>query len=282
MDVMTGIAFPGQGGRWAAVQQQLTGHRDHELVNALVDRLGREPEQLDPDDTRHVQPAVYVAGLVSAPSGADIAVGHSLGEITAAAWAGAIDPPAGIELLIERARLGHAVHVDRPGAMVAVNRWSRHRVEQLRREAQFVSGAVLDLAVVNSPTQMVLSGEVAAVDTAVALANDRGAVARRLPIGGAYHSTLLCGVLDRFEEFVRRIVTNPPRVPLVSSTTTEMVEDTDRLVETLTNALVDPVDWPATMTVLRTHGVDRIIDAGPGDTLIRLGRHLDGPATVQR
>lgn len=282
MEHAVGIAFPGQGGNWAATVRRLRDRRDHPLVQALREKLGSEPEELDGLDTRHAQPAVYVAGLVGDPIEADLAVGHSMGEITAAAWTGAIEELTGLDLLLTRADLGHRAHTGRPGAMAAVNRWDRNRVERLRREVQFASGEVLDIAVVNSETQIVVSGDVSAVDLAVDLANERGAVARRLPIGGAYHSTLLVGVVPAFRTAVRAAVTADPRVPVVSSTTAEVVDDAEQLVESLVRGLVGTVDWPGTLSALVDRGVSTLIDAGPGDTLLRLGRHLDGPSTVRR
>lgn len=276
-----GIAFPGQGGNWSATVRRLADHPDHPLVRALRERLRTDPADLDGHDTRHAQPAVYVASLVTAPADADVVVGHSLGEITAATWAGAIDPVTGLDLLVTRAELGHRAHTDRAGAMAAVNRWDRSRVELLRREAQFRSTATLDIAVINSETQIVLSGDSEAVDVAVELANDRGAVARRLPIGGAYHSTLLVGVTAAFGEAVRAAVTADPTVPIVSSTTGEILRDAEAVITALTGALVASVDWPRAMAAVDGTGVTSLIDAGPGDTLVRLGRHVDGPPTIR-
>lgn len=282
MEHAVGIAFPGQGGNWAATVRRLQDRPDHPLVRALREKLGAEPEDLDGLDTRHAQPAVYVAGLVGDPIEADLAVGHSMGEITAAAWTGAIEEPTGLDLLLARADLGHRAHTERPGAMAAVNRWDRNRVEELRREVQNERGGVLDLAVVNSETQIVLSGDRFAIEFAVELANERGAVARRLPIGGAYHSRLLREAIPEFRAAVRAAVTADPRVPIVSCTTATIVDDGEQLVESLVGGLVGTVDWPATLSTLLGRGVATLIDAGPGDTLLRLGRHLDGPSTVRR
>lgn len=284
MNHATAIAFPGQGGNWSATVRRLIDHRDHPLVRALRDRLDRDLQDLDGLDTRHAQPAVFVAGLVTAPdpSEAGLAVGHSMGEITAAAWAGAIEPVVGLDLLVTRAELGHRAHTDRPGAMVAVNRWDRLRVEELRRQAQFGSGGTLDVAVVNSESQIVLSGDESAVDLAVDLANGGGAVARRLPIGGAYHSTLMVGLVPAFREAVSSAVTSDPVIPVLSCTTAAVTSGADDLVAAIVGGLVGTVDWPRTVAALRTRFVSTIVDAGPGDTLVRLGRHLEGPPTVGR
>jgi [acyl-carrier-protein] S-malonyltransferase len=279
------IAFPGQGGDWRAVVATLHEHAAHPLAIALAEALGTDRwEDLDGLDTRVAQPAVYVAGLVAAPAAGPggeaitVALGHSLGEITAAAWAGAIDPMAGLALTVERGRLGDATQRRRPGAMAAINRWSEAQVDELRRELLERDEGELVVGVINSPTQLVLSGDLALIERAAAEANARGAVARRLPISGAYHSPLMAELLAGFRTEVERAVTAAPSVPVLSSTLQQAMTTPDALIDGLSRALVLPVDWPRTVAAA---GVARAIDAGPGDTLTRLARFVPGLQMVQ-
>jgi [acyl-carrier-protein] S-malonyltransferase len=275
------IAFPGQGGDWNAAIATLASAPAHPLVRALADRLGTDAwQQLDGLDTRNAQPVVYVAGLVGPASVARttsdvdvaVAVGHSLGELTAAAWAGALDPVDGLDLMVERGALGHRLHADRPGAMVAVNRWSRAQVDELRRSVEADLDGTLEVAVVNSPTQIVLSGDAALVDAATARANAAGAVARRLPIGGAYHSSLLAPAVPGFRARLATAVRATPSVPVVSSTLQRPLTTVEDLVDGLAQSLVLAVDWPATVETVVALGPTRALEAGPGDTLGRLAR----------
>jgi [acyl-carrier-protein] S-malonyltransferase len=278
MPAVTGpraIAFPGQGGDWRAAVEILRSQPADPLVLALADRLGTADwDALDGLDTAIAQPVIYVAGLVGPARDTDatLAMGHSLGEITAAAWAGAMAPEAGLDLMVARGALGAAGQAQRPGAMVAINRWHADEVDWLRRTVQAELGGVLDVAVTNSPTQIVLSGDAALVDAALERANDAGAVARRLPIGGAYHSTLMAPAVDGFRLAVRAAVSAAPRVPVLSSTSQRLLDDPDDLVEGLTRSLVLAVDWPATVAAAVATGCTRAIEAGPGDTLSRLAR----------
>jgi len=278
MPAVTGpraIAFPGQGGDWRAAVEILQAQAAHPLVTALVDRFGTSDwDALDGLDTAVAQPVVYVAGLVGPAAGVDatLAMGHSLGEITAAAWAGAIDPEAGLDLMIARGALGTAGQAERPGAMAAVNRWEAPQVEWLRRTVQADLGGVLDVAVTNSATQTVLSGDAALVDAAIERANEAGAVARLLPIGGAYHSSLMAPAVDGFRAAVESAVSGPPRVPVLSSTLQQLLGTPEELVDGLTRSLVLAVDWPATVAAAVAFGVERAVEAGPGDTLSRLAR----------
>lgn len=280
------IGFPGQGGDWRAGVATLEAFPAHPLVQALADRLGTGAWlELDPLDTRNAQPVTYVAGLVGAvadqpPAPIAVAIGHSLGEITAAAWAGAIEPVDGLDLMVARGRIGHELHRERPGAMAAVMRWDGARVEWLRRRILAEVPGVLEVAVVNSDTQRVLSGDALLVERAVELANAEGAVARLLPIGGAYHSPLLVPGVDRFARQVREAVQRDPRVAVVSSTSPRPHVEAADLAESLVRSLVLPVDWPAAVAAAVAAGAERLLDAGPGDTLTRLARFLpDLPAS---
>lgn len=278
------IAFPGQGGDWRAVVARLEQHPSHALVGALAERLGTGAwSSLDGADTAIAQPAIYVAGLVGEVAERTdpvLAMGHSLGELTAAAWAGALDPEGGLDAMVVRGRLGRDLQAARPGAMVAINRWSRPEVEALAAEVCGAGPEVLEVAVVNSPTQIVLSGDLAAIERVGELANERGAVARRLPIGGAYHSSLMEPARERFRDVVRSAVVAEPRVPVLSSTLHAPLRTIDELVEGLAASLVRAVDWPATVAAAVALGASDAIEAGPGDTLARLSRFAPELAIV--
>lgn len=261
---------------------RLSRFEDHPHVRLLFEHLGVAPAALRSDDTRHVQPATYVAGLVAAEaSDAALVMGHSLGEITAATWAGAIDVAAGLDLLRRRGELAREAHRERPGAMVAINRWPLDRIEVLRRRAQFRTGGVLDVAVINSPTQIVVSGDLEAIRAITTVANDSGAVARILPIDGAFHSSLLAGSVDRFRETVTAAVTTDPKVPMILGSAARACTTAAELIDLLALGLISTVDWPRAIGLAMAHGVTTLIDAGPGNTITRLGRHLRGPETVE-
>ncbi len=273
------IGFPGQGGDWKAALRTLEAHPDDGLVGRLADALGTADwASLDQLDTRHSQPVVFVAGLVACRSaGVDAdaltaVVGHSLGEITACCFAGAIEPHAGLDLVRTRAELGHAADADRPGAMVAVMRLPWAEVDWGRRAALATGPGVLEPAVANSDTQFVLSGDADVVDRIVPALEAAGGVTRRLPIGGAYHSPLLAGAVDRFAEAVARAVRSDPVVPVVASTTATPMRRAEDLAPTLSRSLVLAVDWPGTVDTLAGLGVRTALDAGPGEALVRLSR----------
>ena len=273
------VAFPGQGIDPIDLARILTEHAGDALVEALAAELGTASwADLDLADTRQAQPAILVAGLLAARDGIDpddvVAVaGHSFGEITALTFAGAIDPLAAIALVRRRADLCHAAQQRRPGAMAVVMRVDDGDLEWIRRQAVAATGACLDVAVVNGPGQVVLSGDRAAVDHAVAAVLAQEGVARLLAIGGAFHSPLLVDQVEPYGDAARAALQARPRVPLVSCTTQEQMREPDDLVTALARALVLPVRWTATVEALAAVPVDRFVDAGPGRTLVNLARH---------
>lgn len=283
----TVLAFPGQGGDWRDGLAVLENHRQEPLVAALADALGTDRwSDLDPLDTRNNQPVTYVAGLVGPAANVDYGevvsvLGHSLGEITAAAWAGAVDAVEGLDLVVERAALGNSYQAARPGAMAAFMRADAPTLEDLRRGVLADAGdeAVLVVAVTNSPTQHVLSGDENLVVAAVERANAAGGVARRLAIGGAYHSPLMAPAVEGFRARTRAAVRRAPSVPVVASTTGTALTEAAPLADALADALVRRVAWPTAVSATAGLGGRRAIDAGPGATLARLARFLDTDLT---
>jgi len=158
-------------------------------------------------------------------------------------------------------------------------------VERVRAGAIDVAGGSLELAVVNGERQLVLSGDVEPAEAAVDLAFEAGGVARRLGIGGAYHTTLLAHAVDRFREDALAAVAGDPVVPIVCSTA-GIVRHGAEVADVLSQALVRPVRWPDALQ--RAHddlGVTRGLDAGPGLTLATIAKHTPilpfvGPATI--
>lgn len=276
------VAFPGQGVDPVAACAALDAHAGHPLVAHLAAVTGRTAwAPADLADTRVAQPVIVAAGLLAAADAgladrAALAVGHSLGEITALAFAGSLAPEDAVALVAARAEAGHAAQEARPGRMVASLKLDLAAVEWARRRAVADAGGVLDVAVVNGPAQVVLSGDRATADRAADLVAEAGGVPRRLGIGGAFHSSLLAGAVAPFAARVAALDLAPPRIPVQLSTAPTLVEGPEGLAalpELLSRALVLPVDWVRTLHLLRDRGVAEAVDVGPGRTLANLADH---------
>lgn len=275
------ITFPGQGVEPFDLARILGSHRDHPLVDRLAAVVGTDSwATLDLLDTRIAQPAVYTASVVQAfaegsiePTSFVAAAGHSLGELSAFAYAGAFDPLAGLDLVVRRAELGHEQHRRRPGRMLVVMRLDEPAVEWVRRSVVALGGGVLEIAVVNGPGQFVLSGDVEATAIAMDLIAAAGGVGRPLTIGGAYHSPLMADAVDALADAITAMELRDPAIPVVSCTTHAVVRSSDQIAASLSRALVLPVRWVETVEALVALGATIALDAGPSRTLANLARY---------
>jgi [acyl-carrier-protein] S-malonyltransferase len=274
-----GVAFAGQGVQAEAITATLEGHRDHPLVGMLLARLGLlSVEALDLADTRVSQAATFVAGLAAAHSrfgpAADmpVAVGHSLGEITALAFARAIRPEDGLRLALARGRICHAAQRRRPGAMVAVIGLDHEAVERLRRQVVAEGHGVLEIAGINGRRQIVLSGDRAAVTAVAAHVEGSAARAVQLPIGGAFHSSLMSDALPRWRRALRSVTFVRSEITVVSCIDSRPHREPEAFRELLAAALVMPVRWVDTLDTVRGLGVHQMWEAGPGQVLRSLAR----------
>lgn len=276
------VAFPGQGVDPVRACAVVAEHAGHPLVAALAGLTGRsEWRPADLADTRAAQPVVVAAGLLAAeaaglrPDEVSCVAGHSLGEVTALAFVGVMTPEAALDLVVRRASIGHRFNQERPGRMIATLKVELDVVEAARSAAVAEVGGELELAVVNGPLQMVLSGDRATADRAADLVAEAGGVPRRLGIGGAFHSPLLAEGVADLAAAAAAVCTGTPVVPVVMSTSTAVIDagNVAAAPSLLGEALVRPVDWVRTMGALRDRGVALAVDAGPGRTLANLADH---------
>lgn len=274
------IAFPGQGAKHDLVVAALTRYRNDPLVERFLGQFGlATPADVDVRDTRMAQPAVYACGLaaVAAAFGPDyrapMTLGHSMGEITALAHAGAIDPVDGFELVCARGQICHAAQAEHRGAMLAVMGGSGPAdIEWMRRQAAALTGGVLEVAGLNGRTQTVLSGDQRSVEAAVAMAGSLALLVEVLPIGGAFHSPLLAASIEPWRAAVEAVPFSAPATVVISTIDTAPHTDPAELRELLVRALMLPVRWLEAITRVRESGHTRMCDAGPGETLKKLGR----------
>ena len=269
-DAQLALLFPGQGSQTAdmrdAVQSQLPDLLElarKEVSDDLFERAG--------EGTRWAQPAIFCAALagyevLKERFRADLMAGHSLGEITALVAADALDAADGLRLVAERGRL---MQEARGGGMIAV------RVRGDRGPVEEVAAATgLTIANDNAPDQLVLSGALDALDRAEESLRERKVRAKRLPVGGAFHSPLMEPAVAPFRDVVEEIDFREPRVPVLSCVTAAPFED---VREQLVAALTHPVRWTDVMSALREAGATTYVETGPGRVLTNLVRKsLDG------
>ena len=257
-----GFLFPGQGS-----PSHVDGgamRRRFDYVRQLYERTTL-PAGPDDTATEIAQPAIMtasIAGLrVLAELGiaALIAVGHSLGELAALHWAGAMDE----DTLLEIARVrGHAMRNggQRAGAMASIGAGLREVERLTDDEPVFIAG-------VNSPHQTVISGEPAAVDVVVKRALAEHLKAVRLPVSTAFHSPIVAGSVDVLTRHLANVNFNPLERVVVSTVTGEVLTSAANLPDLLLKQITSPVLFMNAATVAETEKIDLWLEVGPGQVL---------------
>jgi [acyl-carrier-protein] S-malonyltransferase len=227
------------------------------------------------------QPALFAVSAALAEVAADCGLepdfvtGHSLGEYTAAAAAGALDPGDAMRLVCERGRLMAAIQDESPGAMAATGGVSEERLAELC--AQAAEGDALGPANLNSPRQIVVSGTVGAVERLLALLDEEpGARAMRLPVGAAFHSTLMVPVRDALRGPLDETAIAAPRVPVVANHSGRPVADAEGVREALVEQIANPVRFADCVRSLADAGCTDFLELGPGKVLTGLVRQVAG------
>lgn len=274
-----GVAFPGQGTERDAMVDALQRHRTHPLVVEFHAVMGTsDVASLDFGDTAVAQPGTYVTSIAAVeaafgqPIDVPLALGHSLGELTAAACAGVIDVWSGFELAVRRGELCRAHNERRPGAMVAVMGAEPDGIEWLRRRVLVAIGGILEVAGINGRRQTVLSGDPSAVTEMIRLAEDEELKTVVLPISGPFHSPLMVEVIPAWREAVEAVTFREGTGTFVSTIDAQVHRDPGEIRELLVRALLLPVRWREAVHTARQCGALRLWDAGPGDTLHKLGK----------
>ncbi|MBV9344334.1 MAG: ACP S-malonyltransferase [Gammaproteobacteria bacterium] len=237
--------------------------------------------------TERTQPALLAAGMAAyrawrARGGIVPAcvAGHSLGEFTALVCAGALEFAAAVDLVRTRGQLMQAAVPSGSGAMAAILGLEDAQVEEACREA--AAGAVVEAVNFNSPGQVVIAGEQAAVARAIEAAKARGAKrAVLLPVSVPAHSSLMRPAAEQFAQCLRETRFSRPTLAYVSAVDAATHEDPEELRALLTRQLFSPVRWTQTVRAIAARGVRALVECGPGKVLTALNRRSESRGGMQ-
>lgn len=284
------LLFPGQGSQKVGMGADLAeaDRRACAVFESADAALGIPLSRLcfeGPDEelmrTEHAQPALLTHGAAAWAAVRDVlaphvraAAGHSLGEFTAYHAAGALSLSAALHVVRRRGELMAMSGARRPGGMAAILGANEAIVEAACRGAS-ESGTVVP-ANYNAPDQIVISGEVEAVERAMVLAREGGAKrAIRLKVSGAFHSPLMAEAADGLEAALEAASFAPPDFPIYANVSAEPVTEPDAARRLLLEQLASPVQWTGTVRTLTARYPDALfVELGPGVVLSNLVKRI--------
>ena len=291
----TAFLFPGQGSQFVGMGRDLYDRQP--AARALFDeadaRLGFPLSRLCFDgpeetltDTAVQQPALYTTSLAAwavlterGQADAAYVAGHSLGEFSALAAAGALGFADGLALVRRRGELMKLAGQRQPGGMAAVLGLDAAPVAEVCAAAAAETGGTVGVANDNCPGQVVITGDETALTRAMRLLAEAGArKVVRLPISIAAHSPLMDSVADAFAAAVTAAPLSAARIPVVANVTARPITTPDEIRAELTAQLTAPVRWTDSVRQLGALGVDAYVEVGPGDVLLGLVKRIDRAA----
>jgi malonyl CoA-acyl carrier protein transacylase len=274
---MRSFVFPGQGAQHKGMggelflrYPELTAQADEILGYSIAELCLQDPEGRLAQ-TQFTQPAIYVVSALALRQRADqgvtpeAAAGHSVGEYCALHAAGALDFATGLRLVKRRGELMAAA---RGGGMAAVVGLDEASVREVLRAAGLVS---LDVANLNSPRQIVLSGrrdEVVAAEAAFDAAGCTAYIV--LNVSGAFHSRHMAGAREDLRRSLDEVAFGPLRIPVVSNVTARPYADAGEIRRLLGQQLTEPVRWVDSIRYLMGRGCTEFVEVGPGKVLTGL------------
>lgn len=283
---MTKIAyvFPGQGSQYVGMGKDLFDNFPEckeifqtadSILGIPVSKLCFEGPPSELKQTINTQPAIMTVSLAAYKLMETLQIsvtavaGHSVGEYAALVANGALSLADGLKLVRKRAELMYEAGVNSPGGMAAIIGLNLQQVELLCSQASATGQVVV--ANINSPEQIVISGEKVAIEEAINLATASGAKrAVKLETSGAFHSPLIQKAAEKLEEFIESVEFKDPEIPLLANATSVPITTKEQIKSALKQQMISRVNWVDIIQNMISNNVDVFIELGPGKILSRL------------
>lgn len=297
-DARIAVLFPGQGAQHVGMARDLYEAFDtaRTLVDAARGVLGFDLGALMFDgpeheltQTKNSQPAIYIAGVAAwrvlaerCPALAPAAfAGLSLGEYTALHAAGSITYEDGLRLVRRRGEAMQAACERTTGTMASIIGLDEAAVRRVVTDAG--PAGLVDVANINCPGQIVVSGSPEGVRAAIQGAKAAGAGrAIELKVSGAFHSRLMAPARDELAAALAQTQVKPPATTVIHNVTARPATSPDSIRQSLADQCTSPVLWQASIETLLADGVTTFIEAGPGKVLQGLLRRISRQATDRK
>lgn len=278
---MKAFVFPGQGSQFVGMGKDLYENNEtakelfekaNEILGFRITDIMFEGTDAELTQTKVTQPAVFLHSVISAVClGEDFApamvAGHSLGELSALVAAGAISFEDGVRLVSARALAMQKACEAAPGTMAAVIGLPDEKIEEICAEVS-TEGNVVVAANYNCPGQLVISGNVDAINAACEKLKAAGAK-RALPlkVGGAFHSPLMQPAKEELEEAIKATTFSEPKCPVYQNVDAQPHTNPEEIKANLIAQLTSSVRWTASVQNMIAAGADDFTECGPGKAL---------------
>ncbi|MCE2614104.1 ACP S-malonyltransferase [Flavobacteriaceae bacterium D16] len=288
---MKAYIFPGQGSQFVGMGLDL--YENHAIAQELFEKANEilgfsitdimfEGTADDLRQTNVTQPAIFLHSVIlSNVLGdsfvPDMVAGHSLGEFSALVANNTLNFEDGLTLVSKRAEAMQKACEIQPGTMAAVLRLADEKVAEI---CESTPGIVVP-ANYNCPGQLVISGEVEAINIACESMKAAGARAMVLPVGGAFHSPLMQPAREELAAAIEATDFKSPACPIYQNVSTTAVTDQVEIKQNLIAQLTSPVKWTQSVQQMIKDGASRFIEVGPGKVLQGLVKKIEKEADAQ-
>ncbi|WP_044407780.1 ACP S-malonyltransferase [Thiomicrospira microaerophila] len=293
----TAFIFPGQGSQSIGMLADLA--QEQTLVTQVFrqasDVLGydlwqvvQQGPEAKLNQTHITQPAMLASGIavyrvlqqIQPSLVPSLMAGHSLGEYTALVAAGVITLEQGIALVAERGRLMQQAVPAGEGAMAAVLGLDDEQVVELCHAS--CGDQVVEAVNFNTPGQVVIAGNKAAVDRAMKLAEEKGAKkVVPLAVSVPSHCALMKPAADQLAQTLSSMIFAKPSVPVLHNVSVEAYNEPEQIKAALVAQLYRPVQWVKTIEAMKSQGVEKSYELGPGKVLTGLNRRIDRRMAIE-
>ena len=286
---MKAYIFPGQGAQFSGMGLDL--YQNSPLAQELFEKANKilgfsitdimfEGSAEDLKETKVTQPAIFLHSIILAKTlgdsfKPDMVAGHSLGEFSALVAVGALTFEDGLRLVSQRAIAMQKACEIKPSTMAAVLGLEDDVVEKI---CATIDGIVV-AANYNCPGQLVISGEVEAINAACEALKSEGA--RRalvLPVGGAFHSPMMEPAREELAAAIENATFSKPNCPIYQNVTASAVTDENEIKENLISQLTAPVRWTQSVQQMIADGATHFTEVGPGKVLQGLVKKINSEA----